>query len=257
MIGLLIVAAAVATSQLGAVWFLVLVGILVLSAAFELARIFARGGLGVQPPYVGIVSLVFPLAAFRWGERGLMLGAAAAMILVAAPAVLRGQRPGAIDALAASLFTVMYVGFLSSYAVLVRGAGRGRQLLLALSAMVALYHLGRWFGTSRLGRRLESPAGWVPSLRGAVLGVAGSLLGALGSVLVLRAPFDLAPMLGLGLSTGVASTVGSLSGALVRTDLKLGALEATVPGYGGIVARLEAVLFAAPAFFYGFRLYLT
>lgn len=219
-------------------------------AAMELARSMLGRDLAVQPWLVVAGALAFPLAAFRWGEAGLMLAAAAMLVALAVPPLVRGLRPGALASAAATLFGALYVGFLGSYAVLVRGADRGALLLPLLAGLVGLFHLGRAFG------RRGAPPG-EETLRGPVAGIGATLVGGLGAALLLDPPFDPGPMAGLGLSVGLASSLGGLAGTLVRADLGVADRDAAVPGRGGLLARLEALLLAAPAFFYAFKLYLT
>ncbi|MGH2767396.1 MAG: MoaD/ThiS family protein, partial [Actinomycetota bacterium] len=170
---------ALLSSWLGPESFLGFAGLVLVLGAVELARIFSRSGLHVSPALVGAATAVFPAAGFLWGEGGLIAAGALAVIGAGASFILRGLRPGATGAVAATLFACFYLGFLGSYAVLARRADTGAVLVGSFVLILALYRAGRW-----VARRLHGQ----PEVWAGPLGLAGSLAGAGASRFLLGLP---------------------------------------------------------------------
>jgi phosphatidate cytidylyltransferase len=58
----------------------------------------------------------------------------------------------------------------------------------------------------------------------------------------------------LGLVVSLAATFGDLSESLVKRDLGIKDMGSILPGHGGVLDRIDSVLFVAPAAFLFLRL---
>jgi predicted CDP-diglyceride synthetase/phosphatidate cytidylyltransferase len=245
---------ALLTARIGPAPFLGVVVLVLLEGSVEMVRLVAsRLGLSVPPLLAAVGAVAFPLAAFRWGEPGILTGAALAVLGIATVLVLRGLRPAVVPSAAVTLLAALYVGFLGSYPLLVRSSPRGAALVTVFLLMLAAYHLGRSLAANP---RIPS---WVPggSARLEVAGVLGCLITAAIAGPLMSLPFAAAPFLGLGIAVGVAAALGSIAMGVLRRDLRVEDRLGAMPGFGGLLMQLGPVLLAGPAFFYGFRLYLT
>ncbi|MGH2704224.1 MAG: phosphatidate cytidylyltransferase [Actinomycetota bacterium] len=245
---------ALLTAHIGPAPFLGVVVLVLLEGSIEMVRLVAgRLGLSVPPLLGAAAAVAFPLAAFRWGEPGILTAAAVAVLGIATVFVLRGLRPAAVSGAAVTLLPALYVGFLGSYPLLLRSSPRGAALVTAFLLMLAAYHLGRW-----LAGHARIPS-WVPGgdTRVEVAGVLGCLVAAAVAGPLMSFRFAAAPFLGLGIAVGVAAALGSIAMELLRRDLRVQDRLGAMPGFGGLLMQLGPVLLAGPAFFYGFRLYLT
>jgi phosphatidate cytidylyltransferase len=182
------------------------------------------------------VPLELPLAAALVGLGALVVGS-------------RAPAPGVLGDVAAAVFPVVYLGLpLGSFVALHAMAGRESVMLLLLTIVVsdsAQYFTGRWFGRHKL-----SPA----------ISPKKTLEGALGGFLV--APAVMAVVAGWwlpGRSTGWLLLVGlamvglGIAGDLFESLLKRSAgvkdSSSLIPGHGGVLDRIDAMLFAAPVFY--------
>lgn len=257
-VGGLLTAAGLLASWLSAGAFFIFASLVVLAAALDLAAVLIGTGTQVSRMLLAIGALAFPTIAYWMGESRIGLAAALVVIGITAANVIRGLRPDSLRRLSGTIFGAVYVGFLGSFAILVRQTVDGEQLVLALAVMLAGYHAGSWLGNAKLGG-----AEIMPSLSptstwwGAVFGFAGALLGSFVALTFMKPPFEPSTAIALGAIVATGAVFGRLGGRMVRFDLGLSELRTSVPGLGGIFARLDTLIVTVPAFYYGFRLYLT
>ena len=209
----------------------------------------------------GLLTMLFPLAVASDGEGGILWAAAVALMVLAAGYVLRRQRPGALVALAVSLGLVLHLGLTGSFLVLV--AAGGNRLLPALILMAAAFEVVYLVVSARGGTPAEQERGKAPGRgfgidpRAALAGLAACQAAALGSRIFLPSPPGVVSSLVLGAVVASGALVGRLSAAAIAEDLgsRAGGRSSLVAS--GVIPHLNALLFAAGAFYYGFRLYLT
>ncbi|MGH2813447.1 MAG: phosphatidate cytidylyltransferase [Actinomycetota bacterium] len=249
---------AVLASWAGRVPFVIFVVAVAGLVAMELTAVASRRQMRPNGALLIPAAAVAPLVAFRWGEAGLGVSAGLITPVILGLFLIGGVRPKVLDSMAATIFGFLYIGLLGSYSVLLRNLRPGHRLVVALILMVAGYHLGRWAGAARL----PGPT-VVPALRNSTTwgGVAGGVVGSVVFSLLaaLVVPIESGPvsMLLLGLIVGLAAAGGDLAWLLVMGEMGIGPREAAVPGLGGLLARTSTILVAAPACFYGFKLYLV
>lgn len=144
-----------------------------------------------------------------------------------------------------------YVPLLLSHLVLLRALPSGIEwvflmLLIVMSGDTAAYYVG-----SSLGKRKLYPAvSPNKSIEGALGGLCGSLAG------TLIAKFTFFPGLsGLdcvvtALVVGALGQMGDLFESLLKRSFGVKDSGVIIPGHGGILDRLDSILFAAPALYY-------
>jgi phosphatidate cytidylyltransferase len=152
------------------------------------------------------------------------------------------------DATAAVLIAV-YVPFLASFAVmLVKPDNGALRVVLTLAAVVLSdtggYAAGVFFGKHPMAPTVSPKKSWE--------GLAGSLLAtAAGSALLiavlLHEPWWHGVIFGLAVS--VAAVLGDLTESLLKRDLGVKDMSNLLPGHGGLMDRLDSILFAAPTAF--------
>jgi phosphatidate cytidylyltransferase len=118
-------------------------------------------------------------------------------------------------------------------------------LVTSWSCDMAAYFAGRTFGRLRLAPAI-SPA---KSVEGAVAGVGAAMM--VGVLLSLATPIDPFRMAGFGLAVGLGSVVGDLAESLLKRQCGVKDSGFVMPGHGGILDRMDALIFsAATAYFY-------
>jgi phosphatidate cytidylyltransferase len=197
--------------------------------------------------------------AYLRGPAGVSLGLFLAMALtvlwfMAAPASSR--RNTTLNAGATILGTV-YVPFLASFAILLLTlpGDLGRNVFLVVVGLTILYDvcayaIGTLWGSRPLAPTISPQKSW----EGAIGATFVLLLVALAIVPSID-PFD-APgrAVGLALVIAVAAPLGDLVESALKRDLGVKDMGTLLPGHGGILDRIDAILFAAPAAYWFLQL---
>ncbi len=200
-------------------------------------------------------ALVFASNVFL-GEHHLML---AGLVVVLASMIFVTLRPGpelsgAADRLGRVLIGVAWAGSLLSFFVLIRRMDDGLAwLLLALTIPWAGdtggYFAGRAFGKHKLYPRVSPKKTWEGFAGGMVLATAGVF--AFRALALPQLSALECVLLGVGL--GALSVVGDLAESMLKRAFDVKDSGWIMPGHGGLLDRIDSVLFVAPALF----LYLT
>ena len=174
----------------------------------------------------------------------------AAVVGIGAVVLSAGRTGGnALHDVAASLLPSLYLGLPLGALVAIRDiAGREGTLLLLLTVVAsdtAQYYSGRAFGHRLLAPEV-SPKKTVEGALG------GIVCGTVTMVVVGRwwAPgVSPAWLAGLGFALVVLGIVGDLFESLIKRGAGVKDASALIPGHGGVLDRIDALLFAAPVYY--------
>lgn len=229
--------------------FLVMVGILMVLALWEVAGALARRQLNVIliPVYVGGLGMFVAsaLGSVLW----VMIATYLTILVAIAWRILAVDMPGRpIMDVAATVFAVFYVPFLASFVGLMSQRSDSPWPIVFFVVVVVCNDLGGWiagvlFGKHPMAPRLSPKKSW-EGFAGSVImcGVAGWI-----ATLVLAVPWW---WLFVFAATGaIIGTLGDLTESLIKRDVGLKDMSSIMPGHGGIMDRLDSLLMSAPAFF--------
>jgi phosphatidate cytidylyltransferase len=234
------------------IWRPAFIGVVVAAAAvgvWEMARAVARDG-GPRAPLVPLFGGSLAMITLAWftGPEALTLGLVLTVLAATVWRLADGPRRYQGDLLTAILIAV-YVPFLGAFAVLLARPEDGALRVIAMLVAVVLsdtggYVAGVFFGRTAMAPTVSPKKSWE--------GTAGSLLiAATGSALyfffLFHVPWWHGALFGLGVSA--ASVLGDLGESLLKRDLKVKDMSNLLPGHGGLMDRLDSVLFAAPTAF--------
>ena len=146
---------------------------------------------------------------------------------------------------------LIYLPFLLGHLMPLRMLEDGRRwIFLTLLIIMACDTFAYFFGR-KLGRRKLYPAvSPNKSVEGGLAGLAGSVIAALA------ASFTFLPQLGMvgavliGLLLGTAGQLGDLFESLLKRACKVKDSGTIIPGHGGLLDRLDSLLFAFPLVYY-------
>jgi phosphatidate cytidylyltransferase len=243
---------ALAAAALAAILFLPVIGLRMLAslvavlAAHEYLRIASPGATRRRQ---GPVLLVVALACWYMllpGPQTVLALVLAAFALLVMQVLFGGV---AIAQAAAAFVAPWYIGLPLGMLVSVHAINGPAATLLLLATVVlsdtAQYYSGRAFGRRPLAPTISPKK----TVEGAIGGlVAGTLFMAIAGPRVLPglAP---APMAALGLTIVVLGICGDLFESRLKRDASLKDSSTLIPGHGGVLDRIDALLFAIPAYF--------
>jgi phosphatidate cytidylyltransferase len=234
---------------LGGWWLFGLVGIASLLALHELYRMTRSLRPLVLAGYAGAVAarLGAELGGAEWMLGGFMLTLLLAFLLYG----IAETRQTATVAMSSTVLGVAWVAVGLGHVLLIREyPDEGRLLLFTVLIAVfaddtAAYLIGRLVGRHKFSPVLSPGKTWEGFLAGTAAAVAASFF----------ALYDTGFMDGwrslvLGASIALASAAGDLFEAALKRDLQVKDSGRLLAGHGGMLDRLDALLFAAPAAYY-------
>jgi phosphatidate cytidylyltransferase len=210
---------------------------------------FASGAATVAAS-IGVTSSVWVGDQMMANAVALDAALLSASVVLAAISVAswRGGRD-ALGRVAASVFPMLYLG-LPIGAMIVLRSLRGRQALFLLMLAVIVSDSAQYYTGRAFGRRPLAPAiSPKKTIEGAV---GGFVFGALPLVVVGQWWLPTIPV-ALRALLGVAVVALGIAGDLFESMLKRSAgvkdSSALIPGHGGVLDRIDALLFAAPVYY--------
>ena len=244
---------------LGLIWFLSSIALLgaalaVAAMAFhEYDRIVEK--IGAKVPYwtaLLATLLVCAMVPFQWVDLESVL---AGSLLVIALNVLSSRRVGAplLADSAAAVLAPVYIGVPMGCMVGVH-AMVGREGVLLLIATVAVSDTAQFYTGRTLGRTPLAPLRSPKKTREGALGgfvIAPLFLAVAGSYFLPAFPWYWHASLGLGIV--VAGIIGDLFESMLKRAADMKDSGALIPGHGGILDRIDGLLFAAPVFYFFLR----
>lgn len=232
-------------------YFLLLVTVVAVLALVEFYRMLSAKGFPCWR-WLGIAcGGALPLTFYVGGIAN--HGAVAAMVLLSFLVGLfaRQELVTSVQSLAFTLLGMFYVGWLFSYVLLLRLLIHGSDYVFYVFGVVWLGDAaaligGRLFGRHQLAPRL-SPG---KTIEGAVGGFLGSLCGATLGGRWLLGHFTLTQCLAVGCLLAVLGQLGDLSESLLKRSSGIKDSGVLIPGHGGILDKVDGILFGAPALYY-------
>jgi phosphatidate cytidylyltransferase len=243
---------------LGRVPFIVAVALLSIFGFKEFAR--ATGlyddwwmtGIG----YLGIITVGVASLWLDPGDRspgwfGFFMAAPvfaiAAILLVP---ILRNRVEGQLQMISLTIVGFIYVGWMFGHLGFLANADHAYAyvlyLLLAVELNdVAAFTFGKTFGRHKLRSNISPKKTWEGAL--GALAVSMALPWALRSTFP---HFGVAELLWTGAIVGIGGQLGDLSISVIKRDVGIKDMGASIPGHGGILDRIDSLIYTVPLFFH-------
>jgi len=237
----------------GTPWFTILVAGWGMLALYEFYQMAASSK--IEPfAYFGLACALFLIISPHYENASVTpFLATSAIVLSLIWLLLRPRREGAFIDWSWTIGGVLYIGWLLSYFVALRGLPDGRNwVFLALFATfgsdILAFFVGKLLGRHRLAPNISPAKTW----EGAAGGVLGSVLVSLFFVLPtpLALPISYGQAIALGLLVSVFGQLGDLVESLLKRNMKVKDSSNAIPGHGGFLDRIDSVIFAGVVVYY-------
>jgi phosphatidate cytidylyltransferase len=236
----------------GGVPFTILISIAALVALWEYYRLVFDGearlisniillwGYGINLAFIWSTFLVGPdLSVSIIGLNLLVVGLISLFQYKTDPAVL--------DLVVKQLQGIIYIPVLLSFLILIREGTSGMIWVFVLLAVIFAGDTSAYYVGSYLGRHKLSPAiSPGKTIEGSIGGLAANLVvGSVGKIFFLsELPWGLSLLFFLAI--GIAGQVGDLFESELKRSSGIKDSSGILPGHGGILDRIDALLFASP-----------
>ena len=245
---------AVWMTWLGGLPFALLIGVAAALSAGELVWMFEKR----LPPtgWLGVLgAAACPIGAWLWPQGGRVfqdwagvLAAGMVVALLASAMLQRGPIEQAPRSAGLGALAWGYAGLLPAAVVALRvREDAGWQWVVLLFVVTwandtLAYFTGRFLGKRPLAPRISPKKTW----EGFWGGAAGSVLGALAVKFLLLPDLPVAAAVGVGAGAAVLGPLGDLSESMLKRAAGVKDSGKIIPGHGGLLDRIDAVLFVAP-----------
>jgi phosphatidate cytidylyltransferase len=235
------------------------VALVAVACAIGLWELFAMLAARGLVPFRAVGAVCAAAFFLSIAEPGLLAAPAlpAIAVAIAAAALHRAKEmPTSVPAAAATLFAVAYVGALGGTIAALRTlppAAEGAWRVMLLLAIVMTSDTFAYFAGSAFGRHKLAP---LISPGKTVEGLAGGLIGGIVAALLVRR-FGLPEIAAttavvLGLVVSAFGVTGDLVESLLKRWSGVKDSGHLFPGHGGMLDRLDSLLFGAPVLYYYF-----
>jgi len=237
-------------------WLMLLVLALSLLALMEFHLLSQRAG--ARPSLLaGSLMTVAIVLTFQFrnqlGGQFLPLVPACAFILSLLWVSIAKKRRGFTD-WACTVVGILYVSFLLSHILLLRDVGNdaeGRNwvlfaLLTTFATDTGAFFIGTATGRHALAPTISPKKTWEGAFGGLVCAVGVAI--ALGAIFRLPAPAWQQAL--LGLAVGIFAQIGDLVESKIKRTAQVKEAGDLVPGHGGVLDRLDSVVFTIPVVYY-------
>jgi phosphatidate cytidylyltransferase len=213
--------------------------------------------VGAHPATIlGIVAvLTLGVAIYNKGQSA--FGAVTVLLLifgfvwyVSAP-----QKIDVLDGLGATIFVYVWIGVLGSYALLLVAPNTFAHrhglaylfgaIVLAIANDTGALFIGRWLGRHPLNVALSPNKTVEGTVGGTIITLAAGAV-----ILPLIHPWTLTHGLEAAVALAIVLPLGDLFESLVKRTLGVKDLGRLLPGHGGLMDRIDGLLFAMPTMFY-------
>lgn len=238
--------------------FTIVVVLCTMFAVWETGTTLAAADRTVARPVLLVTAIALGGATHVLGPQGQVLGLLVLVLGAFGWELAASPREDSVGKLSITIFLGTWIIFLASFAILLvnRDSGGVAAMLAvgggAIFGDIGAYVVGRLVGRTKIAPTVSPNKTWEGLLGGIAVSAATAwfVLPAVDGDLFAD-PVDAAVIAGL---SALAGFFGDLTESMVKRDLGLKDLGRMLPGHGGVLDRIDAILFALPVGYYALEL---
>jgi phosphatidate cytidylyltransferase len=232
--------------------------IIIFGAVIEYNRMVFNSGFVWERGQSLILAVLIPLAIFS-GDVRFVLAVITFSVLVSFAIFILRLRSTSFDVIPVSKLVLgfMYIPFMLSHFILLRASGDGIVwiffiLVLAFSGDIAAFYVGRSIGKRKLCPAI-SPGKTVEGVIGLVI---GSVIGCILFRYFFYPTLSMIHAVILGFFGGLIGQIGDLCESAIKRSSGVKDSGTFILGHGGLLDRLDCLIFIAP-FVYYYKLFVV
>lgn len=236
----------------------IVVILITMFAVWETGTTLATTQRSVARPVLLVTAVAMGGATYVLGPQGQVLGLLVLVLGAFGWELAATPREDSVGKLSVTIFLGCWVVFLASFAILLVNRERsGVAAMLAVGGAaivgdVGAYVVGRLFGRTRIAPSVSPNKTWEGLLGGVVASaVTAWVVLPLVDGELFADPKDAAVIAAVA---ALAGFFGDLAESMVKRDLGLKDLGRMLPGHGGVLDRVDALLLALPVGYYALEL---
>jgi phosphatidate cytidylyltransferase len=146
---------------------------------------------------------------------------------------------------------ILYIGWMLSYWVQLRGLEDGRELVFlamftTFASDTSAFFIGRTWGKHALVPAISSGKTWEGAIGGLLSSIAASFI----ISVIFTLPFSYWQIALVGLIISVFAQLGDLVESLLKRNTGVKDASKLIPGHGGILDRLDSLIFTGVIVYY-------
>jgi len=236
-------------------WFTLLIAAAALAGTYEF---YHMANFDRHEPliYLGLLwALALVLSPHYRGPDVLPIVITATMLISLIWLLCRPSKEGAFRNWAWTIVGALYVGWMLSYWLNLRGLEDGRNwVYLAMLATFAndtgAFFIGGARGKHRLAPAISASKTWEGAIGGLICAILGAMV--IATVLNLISPFTFRywQIILLGFLVGLFAQLGDLVESLLKRNMGVKESGNLLPGHGGILDRFDSLIFVGAVVYY-------
>lgn len=208
----------------------------------------ALRAIELRPPsalvLVGGVAII--VGSYVLGAPGQLAALAATVLAVVLWSLAGRDDAHPLRSAGGALLMTLWIPFLASFMFLLLRRDGGEWYIVVTVVLTAASDIAAYAVGSRLGRRKLAPAiSPGKTWEGVAGGVVATMVAAVAAPLVID-DLSIALAVVLGAVIAAVATIGDLSESMVKRSLGVKDLGTLLPGHGGMMDRVDALLFTLP-----------
>jgi phosphatidate cytidylyltransferase len=256
--GVIIALLVLVTFDIGTVLAMLLVIVVVTLAAAEAYAAFRRGHQHPATLLGLVATITLMIATYNRGTQALGLVSVLLFFFTIVWFMAGHDRKNMLTGLSSTMLVFVWVGVFGSFAGLLLNPNlfpdrHGLAFLLGAILATISYDIAALFVGASMGKRPLAPAiSPAKTVEGLIGGSAAAIL---MSVIVVQLihPWTLASALTLGIVVSIVAPLGDLAESMIKRNLGLKDMGRLLPGHGGMLDRVDGLLFVLPATYFVVR----
>ena len=233
------------------------VAAIVLVASHEYFSMISNMGVEGFPVEGGVLSFLL-LLGFFLGPKWLFIFVIVFPIVLFTAWYFREKNVKvALDPIAYTILGIFYIAGLGGYFPLIHSLEGGNQMIIFLLLIIWAGDVAAYYGGRNLGKHKILPVvSPNKTVEGSIANVGGTLLAAGAAHLWFFDEFSLTHCLIVAFICGIIGQFGDFSESLIKRNCQVKDSGSLIPGHGGFLDRIDSLLFAGPAFYCYYQLFL-